>query len=558
MSDEPQMLRSADRVVEVLKAQGIKYVFGVPGAKIDGVFDALVESDLTVIPCRHEQNAAFMAAAVGRLTETPGVAIVTSGPGTSNLATGLVTATSEGDPMVVICGAVPRADRLKATHQSMDAAGLLSTVTKYTGEVNSADNVAAALTNAFRQAAVRPRGAAAVVLPSDVQAEKTAASITRKLPIPKLGPAPTESVEQIAQLIREAEYPVILAGARSADRRGTEALQGLLRATELPVVETFQAAGVVSRDLEDHFLGRVGLFRNQPGDIVLNHADLVLAIGYDQIEYDAHLWNKDINRKVIHLDEVELSIDSSYQPHLEIRGDIPTTLEALTPLLADLHMKPVARKKLDFQLERLNTVELPTGGESDNGMDPLMVVQTLREVLPDETIVASDIGSFQIYMARYFRTDLPRTLLFSNGQQTLGVGLPWAMAACLVSPEDTPVVSVSGDGGFLYSATELETAVRLNMNLTHVIFNDHSYNMVAFQQDLKYGRPSCVDLGDYDVVKYAESFGAHGYNVESIEELASVLKKAMAEEGPSIINVPVDYANNATYLAGQLRNELLS
>lgn len=558
MKQKNEERRGAERVVEVLKAQRIKYVFGVPGAKIDAVYDALLESDIKLIPCRHEQNAAFMAAAVGRLTGTPGAVIVTSGPGTSNLATGLLTATSEGDPMVAICGAVPRADRLKATHQSMDASSLLAAVTKYSGEVNAASNIPSALTNAFRQAAVRPRGATAIVLPSDVQSEKTSATVTQKLPVPRLGAATREEVQQIAHLITEAKYPVILAGMRSADKNGTQAIQELISKTGLPVVETFQAAGVISRELEHHFLGRVGLFRNQPGDVVLNQADLVLTIGYDQIEYDAHMWNTDPDRKIIHLDETELEIDTNYQPYLEIRGDIPRTLTALTRELDGFEISADTVEKLNIQRDRLNQVDLPTSGEAQNGLDPLEAILALREVLPDETIVASDIGSFQIYMARYFRTYLPKTLLFSNGQQTLGVGMPWGMAAALVSEPGTPVVSVSGDGGFHYSSTELETAVRLGLDFTHVIFNDESYNMVEFQQTLKYSRPSAVKLGAYDVVDFARSFGAKGYNVESLEEFKSVLNQALAEKGPSIINVPVDYTNNAQYLAHQLREELIN
>ena len=252
-----------------MSAFDVRYVFGIPGAKIDAVFDALADGGPQLVVCRHEQNAAFMTAAVGRLTGTPGVALVTSGPGTTNLATGLVTANTEQDPMVAICGAVGRADRLKRTHQSMDAAAMLAPVTKRTYEVAHPDNVAEAAANALRTAGTVPHGSTAVVIPSDVAAEDTAASVTAPKPVPTLGAAPSEDVSRPAELIRGAKRPVLLVGMRGADPAACSALRELLSVTELPVIETFQAAGVVSRALEDHYVGRVGLLRNQPGDVLL-------------------------------------------------------------------------------------------------------------------------------------------------------------------------------------------------------------------------------------------------------------------------------------------------
>src|SRR5882757_3030206 len=283
--------RSAQCVVEALTAHGVEYIFGVPGAKIDPVFDVLADIGPQLVVCRHEQNAAFMAAAIGRLTGTPGVVLVTSGPGTTNLATGLLTANTEQDPVVALCGAVGRADRLKRTHQSMDAAALMKTVTKFTGEINDPDNVPEAVANAFRAATTAPQGAAAVILPQDVLAAPTAAGIERTHPTPALGPAYAEAIIHAANRIRRAKRPALLVGARGADPQSCAALRALVAATGLPVVETFQAAGVISRALEDHYLGRVGLFRNQPGDVVIAGADVLVTIGYDPVEYDPVLWN---------------------------------------------------------------------------------------------------------------------------------------------------------------------------------------------------------------------------------------------------------------------------
>jgi len=553
-SDGPT--RSAQRIVDVLTAYEVPYVFGVPGAKIDAVYDALVDGGPELVVCRHEQNAAFMAGAIGRLTGTPGVVLVTSGPGTTNLATGLLTANTEQDPVVALCGAVGRADRLKRTHQSMDAAAFLTTVTKHTGEVNDPDNAAEATVGAFRAALTEPQGAAALVLPADVLSASTAAAIATRHPVPALAGAPTTSIRAAADTIAAAKRPVLLVGVRGAAPDSCKALRDLVSATELPVVETFQGAGVISRDLESHYLGRVGLFRNQPGDILVSEADVLITVGYDAVEYDPGLWNDDPARTVIHIDSLPAGIDNHYQPVSELRGNIADTLVELTQLLsgmtlADTYVDDIARQRQ--ALADIDTTEraIPSAA---TGLNPTAVVLALREHLDDDATIACDVGSVYIYMARHFRVYEPRRLLFSNGQQTLGVALPWAMAAALVRP-GTHIVSISGDGGFLFSAQELETATRLGLNLTHIILRDNTYDMVGFQEVLKYGRKSGVQLGDYDITHYAAAFGARGYRVDSLDAFAATLAQALGEDGPSVIDVAVDYSRN-TDLAAHLHDDV--
>lgn len=548
-------VRSAQRVVDVLSAQGVQFVFGVPGAKIDAVYDALLDSGPRLVVCRHEQNAAFMAGAIGRLTGIPGVVLVTSGPGTTNLATGLLTANTEQDPVVALCGAVRRVDRLKRTHQSMDAAAMLRTVTKFTGEVNDPDNAAEATIGAFRAALGEPRGAAAVVLPADVLAAPTTASIPGRQPIPQLAAAPAASIAEASELIRAARRPALLVGMRGADPDTCLALRALIATTGLPVVETFQAAGVISRALEDNFLGRVGLFRNQPGDVVLAHADVLVTVGYDSVEYDPVLWNDDAARTVVHIDSVPADIDNHYQPATELLGNIAATLTSLTDKLAGLTLTDTYQREIATQRKALSDIDTAAGGTEPEGpgLNPVAVMLRLREELDDTATVTCDVGSVYIYLARHFRVYEPRRLLFSNGQQTLGVALPWAMAACLVRP-GTPVVSVSGDGGFLFSAQELATAAHLGLTFTHIVFRDNAYDMVGFQEVLKYGRKSGVQLGDYDLVSYAAAFGARGHRVTTLDEFTATLRQALAEDGPSLIDVPVDYSHN-TDLAAQLHDD---
>jgi acetolactate synthase I/II/III large subunit len=541
------VVRSAQRVVDALDAFGVRYIFGVPGAKIDAVYDCLLESGPQLVVCRHEQNATFMAAAVGRLTGTPGVVLVTSGPGTSNLPTGLLTANTEQYPVVAICGAVDRADRLKRTHQSMDAVEALRPFTKYVAEVDDPDNVGEAVANALRTAVSVPQGATSVILPQDVAKAETSRVMSRVATPGQFGPAPAQAIADVAERIKQAEFPVVLVGMRGAGEAACAAIRGLLEVADLPVVETFQAAGTISRALESHYLGRVGLFRNQPGDIVVGHADLVITIGYDPVEYDPRLWNTDrAARTIVHIDSAAPDWDNDYQPAEELRGDIAATVGALAAHLGDLRLPAPAAAIVDEQRAALQRLDDVSDADETEGtaVNPVALVLALRELLDDDATLASDIGTHYIYLARHFRTYQPQHLLFSDGQQTLGVALPWAMAASMVRP-GTQIVSVSGDGGFLFSAQELETATRLGLKFTHVIMRDNSYDMVKFEAVLKYGRANGTELGDYDIASYAEAFGATGVRVKTLDEFKTALRESFDNDGVTLIDVPVDYSQTA-------------
>ncbi|WP_215193108.1 acetolactate synthase AlsS [Exiguobacterium sp. s95] len=539
-----QKKTGADLVVDTLIEQGVEYIFGIPGAKIDSVFNVLQDRGPELIVARHEQNAAFMAQAIGRLTDKPGVVLVTSGPGASNLATGLVTANSEGDPIVAIAGAVSRADRLKRTHQSMDNQALFTPITNFSAEVQDADNIPEVLSNAFRTAETTS-GAAFVSIPQDVGLNESNVTSFKAVPTPKLGIAPEEWVEETATLIEQAKLPVLLLGMRSSQPDVVKAIRTLLNRVSIPVVQTFQAAGTLSRDLESNFYGRVGLFRNQPGDALLAEADLVLSIGYDPIGYDPKFWNKPTNeRTLIHIDQMRAEIDHFYRPDRELVGDVAKTIDALSDRLKPLALSTSTDTFLNGLQQRLVERDVPPVVEDSLLTHPLYFMKTLREQIADDVTVTVDVGSHYIWMARHFRSYEPRHLLFSNGMQTLGVALPWAIAATLVRP-GKKAVSISGDGGFLFSAMELETAVRLNAPIVHFVWRDSGFDMVAFQQEMKYKRKSGTSFGDVDLVKYAESFGAKGLRVNHPSELVAVMEEAWKTEGPVIIDVPIDYSDNA-------------
>ncbi|MHC9533393.1 acetolactate synthase AlsS [Dellaglioa sp. BT-FLS60] len=538
----------ADAIVDSLINHDVKYVFGIPGAKIDRVFEKLEHptnpKSPQLIITRHEQNAAFMAAGVGRITGKPGVVLTTSGPGASNLATGVVTATAEGDPVLAISGQVKRSDLTRLTHQSMNNTALFEPITKYSAEVQEPENISEVIANAYQEAEAAKQGASFVSVPQDVTDSEVKTKVIQPMMAPKLGPASPVESTLLAQEIKTAKLPVLLVGMRASSPEVTQAIRNLVEATHLPVVETFQAAGVISRELVGDFFGRVGLFRNQPGDQLLKKSDLVITIGYDPIEYEPRNWNAESTANIVVVDDMRSEIDHNFQPKKELVGDIAQTLEFLLPYMKGYQMATESRDYLDELQEKLQARdEAPVVTNETLVNHPLSIIQELQKRVSDEMTVTVDVGSFYIWIARHFRSYEPRHLLFSNGMQTLGVALPWAISAALVRP-NTQIVSISGDGGFLFSAQDLETAVRLNLNIVHIIWNDGHYDMVKFQEEMKYGKSAGVNFGPVDFVKYAESFGAKGLRVEKAQDLAKTLDEAFATDGPVIVDVPVDYKDN--------------
>jgi acetolactate synthase-1/2/3 large subunit len=532
-------ISGAELVVRHLEAQKVKHVFGVPGAKIDRVYDALHDSSIQTVVCRHEQNASFIAQGIGRLTGKAGVCLVTSGPGTTNLVTGFATATAEGSPVLGLGGVVPRAIRLKQAHQSLDTATLFRAVSKMSVEVESETAIGEVLANAFRVAESPRPGAAFVGLPSDVMEAPVLDAVMTPVSPVLLGAGPEESIAAAAQLIRQARRPVLLVGMLASEPRAALAIRALLRTSPVAVVTTFQGNGVLPRDMLALFAGRVGLFHNQPSDRLLDGADLVITIGYDPIEYDPSLWNRGHSRPIIHIDAIPCDIDAAYKPAVEIIGDIAATLNSLASRLPSNQRMP----KLGDVVNELAIIRAEGGRETGSPVHPLRLVADLQSVIDDDVTLCLDVGSSYIWLARYLQVFRPRQMIISNGQQTLGVALPWAIAACLVRPGEK-VISISGDGGFHFSSVELETAVRLGCDLVHVIWRDGFYDMVRFQEEMKYGRRSGTDFGPIDTVRFAEAAGARGFAVERADDFLPVLRKVMELPGPVLIDVPVDYSHN--------------
>jgi acetolactate synthase-1/2/3 large subunit len=540
-TDKPKT--GADVIVETLEARGTKYVFGVSGAKIDKVFDRLLDSSIQTVVCRHEQNAAFIAGGIGRMTGKAGVALVTSGPGVSNLVTGLATANTEGDPLVALGGAVAVADRLKSLHQSLDSVGVCKPVTKYSAEVDSPAATAEVLSAAFRAAESDRPGAAFVSLPMDVVTGEAKCSPIRPSSFAEQGPAAEKSLREAARLINSAKSPVIFLGLMASKPKSADAIRTLLSTTTLPVVGTFQAAGAISREEFPLFGGRVGQLDNQPADALLDSGDVVITIGYDAVEYWPSLWNQGRKRPIVHIDVVPANIENDYSPAVELIGGIEETLTALSALLHRPQLVATSADLLRLIANDRERLLAEAATKSGVPIHPMRLISELQKILTPDVTVCSDMGTVSMYLCRYLFSFRARQFLITNGQQTLGVALPWAIAASLVRPHEK-VLSISGDGGFLFSASELETAVRLNAHIVHMIWIDGSYDMVAAQEQIKYNRTSGIKLGPVDPVKYAEAFGATGLQIQHPDEIAPTLHKAFDTPGPVLIGVHVDYRDS--------------
>ncbi|WP_331458452.1 acetolactate synthase AlsS, partial [Terracidiphilus gabretensis] len=490
----------AQIVVESLERHRVTHVFGIPGAKIDKVFDTLKFSSIETVVCRHEQNAAFIAGGIGRLTGRAGVAIATSGPGVSNLATGLATANSEGDPVVALGGSVPTSQSLKQVHQALQAVSVLKPVTKFCAEVGSSESIGEVIANAFRAAESDRPGAAYVNLPKDIMEREAKCEALDLSANPKFGPGSHESLVAAAKIINGAQRPVLLLGLLASRPENAEAVRAFLRKAELPIVGTFQAAGTVSSDLFKNFAGRIGQLDNTPGDELLSSADVIITVGYDPVEYDPSFWNHSRTARIIHIDSTRADADNFYSPAVEVLGDIAASVSALAALINPLVLAPdVDRFLLALASKRALRVKY-SDQYTGNPIHPLRLVAELQKWLTDDVTLCLDMGSFHLWIAHFLFSFRARQILISNGQQTLGVALPWGIASCLVRPNEK-TLSISGDGGFLFSAMELETAVRLKLNLVHMVWIDDTYDMVAVQEQPKYKRTSGIKFGPVDVVK---------------------------------------------------------
>jgi acetolactate synthase I/II/III large subunit len=529
-------MKASDLIVQCLENEQVRYVFGLPGEEILDILDSFLDSGITFVPTRHEQGAAFMADAYGRLTGRPGVCLSTLGPGATNLATGVADANLDRAPLVAITGQAGR-DRIhKESHQRVDIVEHLRPLTKWNTRVETAGVIPEVIRKAFKLAESEKPGACHIEVPEDVAGESidgTPLSTERaRRPSPD-----RQALETAARLIEGASFPLIFAGNGVIRGRASGELRAFARAHGIPVAHTFMAKGSMPYD-DDLCLLSVGLQARDYISCGFDKADLIIAVGYDPVEYAPKFWNPDRKKPIVHIDFTPAEVDSFYQPAVEVVADVREAIELLGGLVKG------QKDPAPYQtLRRYILAELQEGADDDSfPLKPQRILRDLRASMGREDILISDVGTHKLWIARTFPAYEPNTVLISNGYAAMGFALPAAIAAKLVHPE-RKVVAVSGDGGFLMNCQELETACRLGLGIVNVIFRDGGYNLIQWKQQTHLGRESGVKFGNPDFVALATAFGAKGYRVDSARSLGPILAQALAHPGPSIVDVPVDYEN---------------
>jgi acetolactate synthase-1/2/3 large subunit len=540
-------MKASELISRCLENEGVRYVFGVPGEEILDIVDSLADSSVRFIPTRHEQGAAFMADAYGRLTGRAGVCLATLGPGATNLATGVADANLDHAPVVAITGQAGRDRVHKESHQYVDIVEFMRPLTKWNTRVEMPVVIPEVIRKAFKVAEAEKPGACHIEVPEDV-AEEPAEGEPLSPERPRRPSPDRPALQAAARLIEAASFPLIFAG-NGVIRGGASAeLRGLARNHGIPVVNTFMAKGAMPYD-DPLSLLSAGLQARDYVSYGFEKADLIIAVGYDLVEYAPKFWNPERKKPIIHIDFTPAEVDGYYQPAVEVVADVREALELLDGLVRGQKDPAPYHELRRFILE-----QLADGADDDTfPIKPQRILRDLRRAMGREDILISDVGSHKLWIARTFPAYEPNSVLISNGLAAMGIALPAAVAAKLVHPE-RKVVAVSGDGGFLMNVQELETARRLGLAVVNVIFRDGGYNLIQWKQQTRLGRESGVEFTNPDFEVLARAFGARGFRVESARGLAPVLAEALAWPGPSIVDVPVDYRENPKLTArlGQL------
>jgi acetolactate synthase-1/2/3 large subunit len=528
----------AQLLVSCLENEGVEYVFGLPGEENLYVIDAIASSSIRFITTRDERGAAFMADSYGALTGKAGVCLATLGPGAINLLLGVANAQLDSHPLVALT-AQAGLDRLyKESHQVVDLVSLFRPVTKWGGQVTLAGSAPELIRKAFKQAQTERPGATFVILPEDV-AEQPAEGDPLPVNVPR-DPSPSvDQVHRAAHVLAQATHPVVLAGAGVARDHAMGSLLRFSERLQVPVATTFLGKGVFPDD-HPNALGTIGFMVKDYANFGFDTADVVVAVGYDLVEYAPSRWNPARDKQIVHVHRTVAEVDAHYTLAVGLQGSIGETLDAIAGA-RDLHpigggVPPV---------KSLVREELEHGAAADAyPVTPARIVSDVREAMGREDIVLCDTGAAKMWMARLYPTYAPNTCLISNGLATMAFSLPGAFAAKLAFP-DSKVLAAMGDGAFLMSSAEIETAVRERVPIVILVWVDGGYGLIGWKQDIHFGRRAAVSFDNPDFVRYAESFGARGYSIRAAGELLPTLRKALDDDAVSVIACPVDYRENA-------------
>ncbi|OKH22784.1 acetolactate synthase large subunit [Hydrococcus rivularis NIES-593] len=534
-------LNTATLLVQCLENEGVEYIFGLPGEENLHVLEALKHSSIKFITTRHEQGAAFMADVYGRLTGKAGVCLSTLGPGATNLMTGVADANLDRAPLVAITGQVGT-DRMHIeSHQYLDLVAMFAPVTKWNKQIVRPGITPEVVRKAFKIAQSEKPGAVHIDLPENIAAMPVEGKPLNRNSQEKVY-ASYRSLNNAAVAIAKAKNPIIMVGNGAIRANASEAVTEFATQLNIPVVNTFMGKGVIPYT-HPLALWSFGLQQRDLISCAFEESDLIIAVGYDLVEYSPKRWNPQGTIPIIHIGMTAAEIDSSYIPFVEVVGDISDSLMELMKR-TDRQGKPTPhaaklRSEIRAEYEKY---------ANDEGfpIKPQKLIYDLRQVMGPEDIVISDVGAHKMWMARHYHCDTPNTCIISNGFAAMGIAIPGAIAAKLVHP-NKKVVAVTGDGGFMMNNQELETALRVGTPFVTLIFNDNGYGLIEWKQINQFGEASFVKFGNPDFVKFAESMGLKGYRVESTLDLIPTLKTALEQDVPTVIDCPVDYNENIRF-----------
>lgn len=540
-------------LVECLESEGVDYVFGIPGEENLHLMDALRSSSIRFITTRHEQGASFMADIYGKLTGRPGVCLATLGPGAINLTLGTADAQLDSHPLVSLVAQAGLNRSYKESHQMLDLEALFQPITKWVGTITQPAATTEVVRKAFKVAQSGRPGATTVILPEDVSAEPGAgAPLLPNLP---QDTAPSASqIERATAVIEQAQRPIVLAGPGVARDHAEAELQRFAEALDLPVVTTFAGKGILPQD-HPNALGTIGFMKHDYSNFGFDAADLVIAVGYDLIEYAPERWNPHNDKNILHIHRTPAEVDANYQLSVGIQGGIGDTLEALA---ARQPTCAAADRALIERVQKLLADELQYGTENDDfPLKPQRVVSNIRDALRREDIVLTDTGALKMWMARLYPCHASNTCLISNGLATMAFSLPGALGAKLACPQ-RKVLATMGDGAFLMNSQEIETAMREQIPFVVLVWVDEQYGLIKWKQELEIGRTSNISFTNPDFIKQAESYGARGVQIEAADQLLPALQQALSLDTVTIIACPVDYNENTrlTDRLGHLTNAL--
>ena len=529
-------MKASELFVKSLENEGVEYIFGIPGEENLDVMDALLGSDIKFITTRHEQGAAFMADVYGRLTGRAGVCLATLGPGATNLITGVADANMDHAPLIAIAGQASTNRLHKESHQVLDLTAMFLPITKYATRIVAADVIPEVVRKAFKVAQTEKTGACFIEFPENIAEMEVDAEPLRVEHTFPPEPA-TEQIKLAAELIAKAKNPIILAGNGVVRAKASQALIDFAETLGIPVANTFMAKGIIPFN-HPMALGSAGLQSNDYASCGFSRADVIICVGYDMVEYHPYLWHPSRDRTIIHLDTSHAEVDAYYSVALEVMGNLNHSL----PLIAE-QSKPHESKAIRTLRSSLIAEMNQYRADAEFPVKPQKIIWDLRTAMHLKDIVICDVGAHKMWMSRMFRCEYPNTCIISNGFASMGIAVPGAIAAKLANP-DQNVVAVTGDAGFLMNSQEIETAMRLNIAIVILIWNDASYGLIEWKQQNQFGRISNVKFTNPDFVQYAQSFGAHGVKIERTEQLMPELSAALKRDTVTIIDCPVDYREN--------------